>query len=200
MEVNQSILGSIPHTLGFIINDICRNGYLLAYEGGLNDLKGLVDPESVAYEDFELLETLNDPVINILLDSCEKIMKAVNYFYLINGLDEFEVMLNEEYCDAASENFYLYNLEDEPVNYKRIKDNLQAFYFSVTQLIYFATWQIRFNEIHLPDEVYDQFIDDFVTFYQQKVESEDKNITLLYGLIYDLNQDMLKIDELPAES
>lgn len=194
--MEEAILGSVPHTLGFIINELSKNGFLLAFENDLSDLKGLVDADSIASDDFELLESVDDPIVQMLLESVEKVIDCMKTYYLINNLDELEVMENEEYNQVASDSYYAYIINWENKTYEDLVFNLNTVYFCIAQLLYHTTCQIKLNVIDVPDEIYDEFLDKYSDFCQEEVHSEDKNISLLYDLIHHLNLDLLKIDKL----
>ena len=194
--MEEAIIGSVPHTLGFIINELSKNGFLLAFENDLADLKGLVDADSIASDDFELLESVNDPIVQMLLESVGKVIDCMKTYYMINNLDELEVMENEEYNQVASDNYYAYIISWENKTYEDLVFNLNTVYFCIAQLLYHTTCQLKLNIIDVPDEVYDEFLDRYSDFCQEEVPSDDKNISLLYDLIHHLNLDLLKIDKL----
>lgn len=194
--LEDAIKGLVPHVFSHIITEYCKNGFILAYENELSDLKGLVQPDSVSSDDFELLESVNDPVVHILLNSIDKVINCSRTYFLINNLDEMEVMENEEYNQLASDNFFIYIIEWESKNYKDVLLNLNAVYFSIAQLLYHTSCQLRLNEIEVPDEVYDEFLEKYADLLMEKVHSNDKNVALLYDLIIDLNHDLLEIDKL----
>lgn len=183
--------------LGFIISEYCKYGFLLAYEKDLSDLKGLVNPDSPAAEDLELLEAVDDRAVHLLLCSINKVADCLKTFYLINNMDEFEVMENEDYHQLASDNYNIYIIEWESKGYQDVLINLNAVYFTIARLLYHTATQVRRNEIELPDEFYDdEFLDKYTELLDQKVYANDKNVALLYDLIADLNTDLLEIERL----
>ena len=90
--MEDAIKGLVPHVLSFIVSEFCKYGFLLAYEKDLSDLKGLIEPDSIAAEDFELLDAVDDEVVQLLLRSIDKVINCSKTFFLINNLDELEVM------------------------------------------------------------------------------------------------------------
>lgn len=194
--MEDSIKGLVPHVLSFVINELCKNGFMIAYEKDLSDLKGLIEPDSISPDDFELLEAVDDEVVRILLSSIDKVVKCSQTYFLINNLDELEVMENEEYSLLASDNYYAYIIDWESKSYKDLLYNLNAVYFSISQLLYHTTCQIKLNEVEIPDEMYDEFIDKYSDLLRGKFDPDDKNISLLYSLIIDLNSDLADIDNL----
>ena len=196
--MEDEIKGLVPHVLSFIVSEFCKYGFLLAYEKDLADLKGLIEPDSIAAEDFELLEAVDDEVVQLLLRSIDKVISCSKTFFLINNLDEFEVMENESYNQLASDNYYIYIIEWENKTYNDLLINLNAVYFTIARLLYHTATQLKLKEIELPDEFYDdEFLDKYSELLDQKVHADDKNVALLYDLIADLNVDLLDIDRLP---
>ncbi|MBB5440845.1 hypothetical protein [Pedobacter heparinus] len=195
--MEDTIKGLVPHVLSFIVSEYCKYGFLLAYEKDLSDLKGLIEPDSIAAEDFELLEAVDDEVVQLLLNSIDKVINCSKTFFMINNLDEFEVMENEEYNQLASDNYYIYIIDWENKDYNDVLINLNAVYFTIARLLYHTASQLRLKEIELPDEFYDdEFLDKYSDLLDHKVIANDKNVALLYDLIADLNADLLDIDRL----
>jgi hypothetical protein len=194
--LEEIIIGSVPHTLGFVVNELSKNAFILAFEGDLADLKGLVDPESIAADDFELLDDVDDPVVQLILVSVDRVITCMTTYYLINGLDELETMENEIYNEVASDYFYAYIINWESKNYEEMLVNLNAVYLSIAQLLYHAACQLELKVIELPDHIYDDFFEMYASFCKEEVPSENKNISLLYELIHQLNGDLLDIDKL----
>lgn len=194
--MEDSIKGLVPHVLSFIINELCKNGFMIAYEKDLSDLKGLIEPDSISPDDFELLEAVDDDVVRVLLGSIDKVIKCSKTYFLINNLDEMEVMENEEYNLLASDNYYTYIIDWESKSYKDLLYNLNAVYFSISQLLYHTTCQIKLDEVEIPEDMYDEFLDKYSDLLRGKINPDDKNISLLYDLIIDLNADLGDIDKL----
>ncbi|SMC90385.1 hypothetical protein [Pedobacter nyackensis] len=195
--MEDAIKGLVPHVLSFIVSEFCKYGFLIAYEKDLSDLKGLIEPDSISAEDFELLEAVDDPVVQLLLRSIDKVVNCSKTYFMINNLDEYEVMENEEYNQLASDNYYIYIIDWENKTYEDLLINLNAVYFTIARLLYHCATQIRRNEIELPDEFYDdEFLDHYNELLDRKLQSEDKNVALLYDLIADLNLDLYDIDQL----
>lgn len=190
----------VPHVLGLIINELCKYGFMLAFENELSDLKGLVDADSISPEDFELLEDVNDEVVQILLSSVEKVIDCSKAYFLINNLDELEVMENDEYNMLASDNYFTYVIDWDNKSYNDLLINLNSVYFSISQLLYHTTCQIKLNEVEMPDEVYEEFLDRYTDILLEKIPAGDKNISLLYDLIIGLNTDLCKIDRLSDDT
>lgn len=196
--MEDEIKGLVPHVLSFIVSEFCKYGFLIAYEKDLSDLKGLIDADSIAAEDFELLEAVDDEVVQLLLRSIDKVVECSKTFFMINNLDEFEVMENVEYNQLASDNYFIYIMDWENKNYKELLLNLNAVYFTIARLLHHCATQLKLNEIELPDAFYDndEFLDQYSDILDRKLNDEDKNVALLFDLIADLNLDLLDIDRL----
>ncbi|MNJ87581.1 hypothetical protein D3C87_51020 [compost metagenome] len=196
--MEDEIKGLVPHVLSFIVSEFCKYGFLIAYEKDLSDLKGLIEPDSISAEDFELLEAVDDKVVQLLLQSIDKVVEGSKTFFMINNLDEFEVMENEEYNQLASDNYYIYIMDWEFKNYKDLLLNLNAVYFTIARLLHHCAAQLKLKEIELPDEFYDkdEFLEQYSDILDHKLSDDDKNVNLLYDLIVSLNLDLLEIDRL----
>lgn len=196
--MEDEIKGLVPHVLSFIVSEFCKYGFLIAYEKDLSDLKGLIEPDSISAEDFELLEAVDDKVVQLLLQSIDKVVECSKTFFMINNLDEFEVMENEEYNQLASDNYYIYIMDWEFKNYKDLLLNLNAVYFTIARLLHHCAAQLKLKKIELPDEFYDkdEFLEQYSDILDHKLSDDDKNVNLLYDLIVSLNLDLLEIDRL----
>jgi len=194
--MNDSVRGMLPHVLNHVIFELCRNGFTLAFEKGLSDLKGLVPADAMDEDDFELLESVNDPVVNLLLASVEKVIRCAKTYYMINNLDELEIMENEEYNELASDNFYIYIMEWDSKSYEDVVFNLNAVYLSISQLLYHTSRQIQLDSIEVPEDIYDEFLAKSDELLSGALTADDKNVRLLYDLIVSLNEDLLEIDKI----
>lgn len=194
--MNDSVRGIFPHVLSHVIFELCRNGFTLAFEKGLSDLKGLIPADTMDEDDFELLESVNDPVVNLLLASIEKVIRCAKTYYMINNLDELEIMENEEYNELASDNFYIYIMEWDSKSYEDVLFNLNAVYLSVSQLLYHTSRQIQLDSIEVPEDIYDEFLAKSDELLNGTLPADDRNVRLLYDLIISLNEDLLEIDKI----
>ncbi|WP_276088942.1 hypothetical protein [Pedobacter sp. JY14-1] len=194
--MNDSVRGVFPHVLNHVIFELCRNGFILAFEKGLSDLKGLVPADSMDEDDFELLESVNDPVVNLLLASIEKVIRCAKTYYMINNLDELEIMENEEYNELASDSFYIYIMEWDSKSYEDVLFNLNIVYLSISQLLYHMSRQIELDSIEVPEEIYEEFLAKSDELLNGTLPADDKNVRLLYDLIISLNEDLLEIDKI----
>ena len=195
-KLEDAIIGSVPHALGLIINELSKNAFMLAFEKDLADLKGLVDPESIAADDFELLENVNDPVVQVLLESVDRVITCMTTYYLINNLDDIEVMENEEYNEIASGYVYGYIIDWESKNYADMLYNLNAIYLSLSQVLYHASCQLSLKVIDVPDHIYDDFFTYVLGLNEYELNNGDKNIALLFDLMDNLSMDLKKIDQI----
>ncbi|SHF10273.1 hypothetical protein [Pedobacter caeni] len=194
--MEDAIKGIVPHVLSFAINEFCKNGFLLAHEKELSDLKGLVDADSNSDYDYELLRTMDDEVVKLLLASVDKALQCLSTYFLINNLDEIAVFENEEYNLLASDNYYCYLMDWGSQTYTDLVDSLPTVYLSMAQMLYHTSCQLELMVIDVPDETYDEFQDRYYEILDGKVHPEDKNVALLYNLMVDLNEDLLEISRL----
>lgn len=194
--MEEQIKGLVPHVLSFIISEYCKYAFLVAYEKEFPDLKGLVPADSIAPEDFELLEAVDNDIVKSLLNSIEKVSECSRIFIMINNLDEIEVYENEDYNQLASDNYFTYIIDWENKDYNEVLMNIHVLYFSVANLLYHTACQLKTGEIEMPESFYNdnEFIDVYSDILNQKIQSEDKNVGILYDLIVNLNSDLLSID------
>lgn len=196
-EGNKNLLlGMVSHVLSFTISEFCKYGYLLAFEKELSDLKGLVKADSIYENDFEILAGIQDPVVRLLLNSVHRVVDSIKIFQMINGLDDIEVMLNEECNQEASNNFHYYINESVGTDFASLIIEAHDFYFSAMHLIFHTAYQLRLQQIDLPDEVFDTFYFDFLDVLDGNFIPEDKNVRLLYDLITAINEDALALEQL----
>jgi hypothetical protein len=192
----EILLGMVSHILSFTISEFYKYGYILAFERELSDLKGLVKADAIYENDFELLESLNDPAIKLLLTSVNKMANHIQIYFMINTLDEVEVMMDMEFHQHASNNFHYYINEGRATDYKMLLMETHELYFSVMHMIFHTAYQLRLKEIDLPDEIFDTFYFDFLDVLDSNLEAEDKNVQLLYDLIVSLNDDAIALSYL----
>lgn len=189
-------VGVIPHILSFIACELCKYGFMLGHERGLSDLKGLIAPDSISDADIDLLEALDDEVIQVLVKSIDKTLTCMKTFIIINNLDEFEVMDDDEYNQIASDIYHLYIINWENKNYEQTVINLNAMYFSIQLLVYHATQLIVSDDVDIPFVEYDKFFDILSSIFTAEERNQNKNVALLNDLIVDLNDDLLFIDKI----
>ena len=192
----EILLGMVSHILSFTIGEFCKYGYFLAFERELSDLKGLVKADSIYENDFDILESLDDPAVKLLMNSMNKVVNHIQIYFMINSLDEAEIMADEECHQHASDNFHFYVIEGSGTDYKMLLLETHELYFSVMHLIFHTAYQLRLKQIDLPDEIFDTFYFDFLDVLDCNVETDDKNIQLLYDLIVSLNDDAIAIGNL----
>jgi hypothetical protein len=192
----EILLGMVSHILSFTIGEFCKYGYTLSFERELADLKGLVRADSIYENDLELLASIKDPPVKLLLRSIHKVADHLKTYFLINQLDEMEVMLDEQCHQHASDNFYYYVNEGIGTNYKMMLLETHDLYFSVMHMIFHTAYQLRLKEVDLPEEIFDTFYFDFLDVLDCNLKTEDKNIQLLYDLIVEINDDAIALGRL----
>lgn len=189
-------IGLTAQVLSYISIKLCEYGYLLAFEKELPDLKGLVELDTISNADFELLETLQDPAVKIVVHSIHTVEECLRNFMLINNLDEFEVLDNEEYRELAADSFFAYIIEWEGETYTDILNDLNGVYYNIYQLLYHTTRQISLQEMDIFDQVYDEFFDVIEDLFENGIPTDNKNIALLHQLICELAQDEVLLDQI----
>jgi len=188
-HTEDQFIGMVAQILSFISIKFCEYGYLLAFEKELPDLKGLVELDSISNADFELLETLEDPAIKVVVRSIQHVEDCLKNYIMINGLDEYEVLDNEEYRALAADSFFSYIIDFEGSTYKDVRNDLSGLYYSIYQLLYHTTQQLILQEMEIFDRVFDEFFEIADDLMANKIETDDKNVTLLYDLISLLYED-----------
>lgn len=195
-ESNKAtIIGIIPHVLSFIACELCKYGFLLAYERGLSDLKDLIEPDSISEADIDLLDTVDDDVVRYIVKSIDSTLSCMKTFMLINNLDEFEVMEDDEFNQLASNIYHIYMIDWENKNYEQTLANLHTVYFCLQIFIYHTIKMIVENDVDAEFVEYERFFDILSEIVKSEQADDDKNIDLLNGLIVTLNDDLLKIDK-----
>ncbi|WP_432712453.1 hypothetical protein [Pedobacter sp.] len=190
------LLGMVSYVLSFTVSEFCKYGYTLAFEKELSDLKGLVKADSIYENDYEILETLNDPAVVLLLNSLNKVAEAIQMFSMINNIDEVENMFDQECHQHASNNFHFYVNESVGTSYESLLMETHELYFSVMHLIFHTAYQLRLDKIDLPEAIFDTFYFDFLDVLDNNMKTDDKNIRLLFELIVDLNDDAVAFSNL----
>lgn len=191
----EVLLGMVSHILSFILSEFCKYGYLLAFEKDLSDLKGLVMADSMAEDDYEILDDVSDPAVKLLLKSSEKVMQCSSTYLLINGLDQMDVLEDNDAHQHASNNYHFYIEEPNGTNYTDLLEESCQIYFSIMHLIYHTCCQLTLKQVDLPDELFDDFYMDFLDVLDGNLITKDKNVQLLYDLIVLLNEDMQEMQQ-----
>lgn len=192
----DQFIGMTAQVLSFISIKLCEYGYLLAFENELPDLKGLVELDTISNADFELLETLQDPAVKIVVQSILKVEDCLRNFLLINNLDEFETLDNEDYRELAADSFFAYVIECEGKTYIDILNDLNGIYYNIYQLLYHTTRQLILKEMEIFDQVYDEFFEVAEDLLSNRISTDDKNVALLHNLIVALAGDEKLLDEI----
>jgi len=182
-------IGMVAQTLSFISIKLCEYGYLLAFEKDLPDLKGLVQLDTISNADFELLETLNDPAVKVVVQSIHHVEDCLKNYMLINNLDEYEILDNEEYRELAADSFFAYIVECDGETYTDILNDLNGIYYNIYQLLYHTTRQLALKEMEIFDQVYDEFFEIVEDLLNNRLETDNKNVALLHNLIATLCAD-----------
>lgn len=192
----DQFIGMVAQILSFISIKFCEYGYLLAFEKELPDLKGLVELDTISNADFELLETLEDPAVKIVVRSIQKVEECLKSYILINNLDEYEVLDNEEYRELAADVFFAYMIDFEGQTYQDVLNDLNGLYYNIYQLLYHATRQLILKEMEIFDQVYDEFFEVVDDLLSNRIETDNKNVALLHNLISTLVEDENQLEHI----
>lgn len=192
----DQFIGMTAQVLSFISIKLCEYGYLLAFENELPDLKGLVELDTISNADFELLETLQDPAVKVVVQSIHKVEDCLKSYMLINNLDEYEVLDNEDYRELAADSFFAYVIECEGQTYTDILNDLNGVYYNIYQLLYHTTRQLTLNEMEIFDQVYDEFFEVVEDLLNNRIDTDNKNVALLHNLITTLAEDEKLLDQI----
>ncbi len=191
----EILLGMVSHILSFTIGEFCKFGYTLSFERELADLKGLVNADSTFENDLELLASINDPAVKLLVKSIYKVTDHMKTYLLINQFDELELMVNEQSLQNASDNFYYYMTEGVGTTYEMMLLETHDLYLSVMHMIFHTAYQLQLKMIDLPEEIFDTFYFDFLDVLDGNLATDDKNVQLLYSLIVDINDDAIAFEK-----
>jgi len=192
----DQFIGMIAQILSFVSIKFCEYGYLLAFEKELPDLKGLVELDTISNADFELLETLEDPAVKVVVKSIHKVEECLKSYMLINNLDEYEVLDSEEFRELAADVFFAYMIDYEGQTYTDVLNDLNGLYYNIYQLLYHATRQLVLKEMEIYDQVYDEFFEIVDDLLANKLETDNKNVALLHNLITALVEDENQLEHI----
>jgi hypothetical protein len=196
----ETITGIIPHVLSFIINDLMKYGYRVAFEKDMSDLKGLVPADSLAPEDFELLELVDDEVVRVLLKSIDKVADCYRHFFIINNMDEFDVMEDTFYNEQATDNYNWYMIDWQNQDYKEVVQNLTMVYMNIYQLLFLTGYQISSDTVEIPENFHMEIHSFAHSSIADEVNFKDKNVSLLSDLELGLMKDLEEIERISEQA
>lgn len=175
--------------MNFCVCHLLEYGFHLAFEKGLSDLKGLVEPGGICDTDengrgcwdieIELLSLQDDEAITCLLQSVESIANAAQTFRILNGLAMEEVIFEEQYFEQAAQSFFLFSwFENKDGTYEEKLWESMALYHCLDRVLIGCQMQLIENSI----DVYEEVDDYNFAANSNKNIAERKNVELLDDL------------------
>ena len=197
---NEIIIGSIIHIIDCIGRRMMETAFALAYEGELSDMKAYRAPKEYAKKggeaelfcidlEIELLKSLSDEGVKIVVASMQLVYEFKRVYLLINNLDLIEVLLDDE-CAELANVIYGETELDPSLNYDQQKKEEEYNYFWYNLSIWRCIKMILYNRINFDDDQ-DEFSEEYYDFCQQDLTSENKNVALLYDLQRSLELGMI---------
>jgi hypothetical protein len=196
----EIIIGAIVHIIDCIGRRMMETAFALAYEGELSDMKAYRAPKEYTEKggeaelfcidlEIELLESLSDESVKIVVASMKLVYEFKRVYLLINNLDLIEVLLDDK-CAELSYEIYGETELDPSLNYDQQKKEEQYNYFWYNLSIWRCIKMILYNRINFDDDQ-DEFTEEYYDFYHNHTTSEDKNAALLYDLQRSLELGMI---------
>lgn len=197
---NEIIIGSIVHIIDCIGRRMMETAFALAYEGELSDMKAYRSPKEYIEKggevelicldlEIELLNSLSDEGVKIVVASMQLVYEFKRVYLLINNLDLIEVLLDDD-CAELSYKIYGETALDPSLNYDQQKKEEEYNYFWYNLSIWRCIKMILYNRINFDDDQ-DEFSEEYYDFCQQDLTSENKNAALLYDLQRSLELGMI---------
>ncbi|MHA4893290.1 hypothetical protein ACXZ1K_00960 [Pedobacter sp. PWIIR3] len=190
------IKGAAYHVLNFIACLLIKHAFKMAFERGLSDLKGLIEPDSLCDSDgkvscldieLELLNTLDDVAIKQLVKSAEVLIAVTATYRIINGLDMVETVLDDELYRLASDTYdEFFYFEDTEVDYDGLRNDCTFLYCSLDYLLYAVILQLELKKVDVFEELERRYcmIEEAEVFEP----SNDSSIKLLEELRRELDE------------
>ena len=177
-----------------------KYGYRVAFEKDMSDLKGLVPEDSFAPEDFELLELVDDEVVCVLLNSIDKVANCYRHFFIINNMDEFDVMEDASYDEQATDNYNWYMIDWQNQDYKEVVQNLITVYMNIYQLLFLTGYQVSTDNLEISDDFHMEIHSFGYSSNMNKINFLDKNVSLLSDLELELMKDLEEIERISEQA
>ncbi|WP_285009498.1 hypothetical protein [Pedobacter faecalis] len=197
MRDNEIIQGTPVWVLNSIVTELMRYGYSIAMHGELADLNGMVntgkdefmreDSDEVEIisidDDLELLSTVSDPAVKLIMSGIEKILECKRTYLLVTGIDEFELLEDEDCGNEAEGIMFVYNIDLEcDGSYASKVRNLSTFYGHISFMIYSCIGRLELGQLDIFDEGEALYFDT----------SQEKQLQNKYSqLLADLNRDLI---------
>jgi hypothetical protein len=197
---DEIIIGAVVHIIDCIGRRMMETAFALAYERELSDMKAYRAPKEytkIGGEvtlfcidlEIELLESLSDEGVQIVVASMKLVYEFKRVYLLINNLDLIEVLLDDE-CAELSYVIYGETEFDPSLNYEQQKQQEIDNYFWYNLSLWRCVKMILYNRINFDDDQ-DEFMEQYFDFCQHDLTTEDKNAVLLYDLQRSLEIGMI---------
>lgn len=210
IAMQTGLNNTIPHTswhlMNFMMCQIIGYAFRFAFETELADLKELVHPDSFCEMESDgkpgsielelnLLETLDDPAVRIMLDSMERIISCRDMLALVNNLDLdnllsdlLAIQLAENICNESNE------VPRDMGGYKALLRGTTEFYYELVFQVYLCAEMFNTRTLHvITDETVERFCRQHGDIMLEELTADDKNVDLLYKLMIELNDNNDKL-------
>lgn len=196
---DEIIIGAIVHITDYIGVRMMETAFALAYEGELSEMKEYSVPKKYAEKgevelicqslEIELLESLADEGVKIIVASISLLHEFKRIYLLINNLDLMEVLLDDE-CAELAGNIYGETALDPTLSYEQQKQEERDNYFWYNLSIWRCIKMILYHRTNFDDDQ-DEFSEEYYDFCDSDLTSENKNAALLYDLQRSLELGMI---------
>lgn len=224
-RTNYDIMkGALFHVLNFMMVELLRQGFIVAMEDELSDLKGLVCVEGPrwlcddGFEDdlkddaevegttdglisaeaeYELLDELNNEVVKQIMLTVKRLVAFRDRHLMLTGLDLEELILDEQcYLDAA-EAFYNYLDDFTPaVKYSDQMFKLDMVYIEFFTLLYYCAGKFTTPDADVYEFMEDIAEENSIRFWEGILDTEDQNALRILELHQELQDDYKAINNL----
>ena len=198
-DERDTIKGIAYHTLNFMVCDLMAWCFRLAFEKELDDLKGLVEPDSIcglADDDtpgtwdveLELLTTLDDKAVVLLMDSITCLIEARETYRIMNGLDIDEIVLDGQSIDGARNICCCADfIPGDDENYNRLVLLTEVMFTNFYYRLYVCAFMFMEGTVDVDEEeVQDELDKNHHLIMEESMVTGDHNVRLLLDLIKQL--------------
>ncbi|EDM36127.1 hypothetical protein PBAL39_19629 [Pedobacter sp. BAL39] len=187
---DHTLRAAIAQLMSFSSFEICKYGMMVILEKEMTDLKGTVDPETFTGVEFDLLEASEDPLVKMLMKSVKAIDETIATYLMINSMDDFEVMNDDDANKLASHIFnnFISNWEED--GYENIVHGIHYMYLNLRFVMYSAAQLYIQEGAEMDAELYEErwnmdtllsVVDDVEDF------GDEKNLLQLFHLFEVFN-------------
>src|SRR5215217_7749191 len=206
MRTEEEIVkGSVWHVLNFTNATVMEYTFALAFEKELADMKGLMkggsfcdvlDEEKGLYfinTELELLESLKDPAIVILVDTIHKLIDCANTYFIIIGIDLEELATDDQYNYMAGGTWNSMYFELKEEGYDALLQTAGTLYHSMLYVLYTAAYQLILKRADVYEVSDDEFWKNYHPLLVGELKVEDPLAQILIDLIAELQKDAMRI-------